>query len=91
MNIYFRWRSNINDNPSYIIDNLPRILIIKGFALYYKAPALKNNKYRRWCQKSGCKNLIKKNRENITKLNNYNKEISINYIEYNQHSSHIEK
>ena len=31
---------NINGNPSYIIDNAPRILIIKGFALYYRASAL---------------------------------------------------
>ena len=37
---------NININSSYIIDNVPRILIIKEFTLYYKAPALKNNEYR---------------------------------------------
>ena len=58
---------NININPSYIIDNVPRILIIKEFALYYKAPALKNNEYRR-CRKSGSKYFIKKNRENITTI-----------------------
>ena len=28
--------------PAYILDNVPRILIINGNDLYYKAPPLKN-------------------------------------------------
>ena len=44
------------------------LMIIKQYALYYKASALKNNEYR--CRKSGSKYFIKKNRENIAKLNN---------------------
>ena len=61
---------NINNQPAYITDNVPRTLIIKGFDLYYKAPALKNNEYRYRCRKTGCKYFIKINRENLTKISN---------------------
>ena len=80
---------NINIQPAYKTDNVPRTLIIKCFDLYYKTPALKNNKYRYRRRKTGCKYFIKINRENLTKLSN--KENDIIYTEYNQHSSHIEK
>ena len=74
------------DIPLYEKRNVPRYINIKGFDIYYKEPALKNDIYVYLCRKTSCKYYIKIDRLNLNKIEK--KEGNIEFTEVNKHENH---
>ena len=73
----------VQNQHAYQLRNVPRSIFIKGYELTYKDPPLKNNIFKYRCRKQGCNYSVKIDKENLSKLEENNKDIT--YVENNTH------